>query len=276
MLKIPVNSYSLLSYFYAGKDKMQMKTKGFTLIELLVVIAIIAVLMAILFPSLRAAKDHAKRIHCVSNVKTLALAWFMYAEDNDDKLVGGRTDNRWDWVGPVPGGQVPIEEKKDAIRDGALFPYVSKTIDVYRCPADMRKKQPQMNSFRSYSIVGGANGEWSEPIKATRYSDIKRPAFKYVFVEETDPRGYNVNSWVMNVQSKSWIDPLAIWHNKQSTLGFADGHAEMHRWVNQSTIDWCHTSFYEPSHFNFGMTPPANEQEDVEYMARHFACKSVK
>ena len=60
-----------------------MKTKAFTLIELLVVIAIIAVLMAILMPTLRAAKDHARRIHCVSNVKTLALGWFIYQDDND-------------------------------------------------------------------------------------------------------------------------------------------------------------------------------------------------
>jgi len=48
-----------------------MKTKAFTLIELLVVIAIIAVLMAIIMPSLRAVRDQAKRIHCVSNVKTM-------------------------------------------------------------------------------------------------------------------------------------------------------------------------------------------------------------
>jgi prepilin-type N-terminal cleavage/methylation domain-containing protein len=69
-----------------------MKTKAFTLIELLVVIAIIAVLMAILMPALRAAKDHARRIHCISNVKYLALAWFMYQDDNDGELVPGHTD----------------------------------------------------------------------------------------------------------------------------------------------------------------------------------------
>ncbi len=51
---------------------------GFTLIELLVVIAIIAILMAILMPALRAAKDQARRVHCVSNVKILSLAWLMY------------------------------------------------------------------------------------------------------------------------------------------------------------------------------------------------------
>jgi len=68
-----------------------MKKRAFTLIELLVVIAIIAVLMAILMPSLRAARDQAKRVHCVSNVKTLSLAWFMYKDENDDNLVGGHT-----------------------------------------------------------------------------------------------------------------------------------------------------------------------------------------
>jgi len=66
-----------------------MRTRAFTLIELLVVIAIIAVLMAVLLPSLNMAKDQAKRMHCVSNVKNLTLAWIMYKDENDDKLVGG-------------------------------------------------------------------------------------------------------------------------------------------------------------------------------------------
>ena len=68
-----------------------MRTKGFTLIELLVVIAIIAVLMGVLMPSLRLAKDHAMRLQCQSNTKTLAMAWFMYQGDNDGKLVSAMT-----------------------------------------------------------------------------------------------------------------------------------------------------------------------------------------
>ena len=250
-----------------------MKTRAFTLIELLVVIAIIAVLMAILLPSLNAARDHAKRIHCVSNVKTLSLAWFMYKDANDDKLVRGHTDPG-NWV-LRPPDNATIEQKKDAIRRGALFPYVNNTVDVYRCPADFRIKDPGQFAFRSFSIAGGANGEnWSGSVRARKYSDLKRPATKYVFLEDIDPRGYNVGSWVMNFNPPRWVDPLAMWHNERGTIGFADGHAEMHRWNDRSFIVWCLRAMFEPRRFSFNMTPPADEREDINYMARGYPCKS--
>ena len=66
-----------------------MKSKGFTLIELLVVIAIIAILMAILMPSLNRAREQGKRAACLSNLKQLTLAWIAYAGDNDDRIVNG-------------------------------------------------------------------------------------------------------------------------------------------------------------------------------------------
>jgi prepilin-type N-terminal cleavage/methylation domain-containing protein len=65
------------------------KKEGFTLIELLVVIAIIAVLMAILMPALNRVKEQGKRATCLSNLNQLTLAWIMYADENDDKLVNG-------------------------------------------------------------------------------------------------------------------------------------------------------------------------------------------
>ena len=63
------------------------QTTGFTLIELLVVIAIIAILAAILFPVFAQAREQARRITCVSNVKQLTNSWLMYAQDYDEQWV---------------------------------------------------------------------------------------------------------------------------------------------------------------------------------------------
>lgn len=71
------------------KGRNEMKKRAFTLIELLVVIAIIALLMALLMPALRLAKDQAAGLLCVNNLKTLSMAWFTYTVDNDGELVNG-------------------------------------------------------------------------------------------------------------------------------------------------------------------------------------------
>jgi len=110
--------------------------------------------------------------------------------------------------------------------------------------------------------------------KAIKYSDIRRPAEKYLFLEDMDPRGYNIGSWIMGFNPDRWIDPLAVWHKGQSTLGFADGRATLHRWEDKSFLDWSHTATFEPERFGFGMTPPADERTDITFMSRGYPSKS--
>jgi prepilin-type N-terminal cleavage/methylation domain-containing protein/prepilin-type processing-associated H-X9-DG protein len=71
-------------------------SKGFTLIELLVVIAVIAVLMAILLPALRRAKDQAKRVVCANNLEQIGISMHMYGDENDGKLPLNAAGN-WLW-----------------------------------------------------------------------------------------------------------------------------------------------------------------------------------
>ncbi len=255
-----------------------MARRGLTLIELLIVIGVISILLALSFPALMRVRNQAQGTVCTQNLRTLSIAWLLYKDYNDDRLVGGNAGSgkdaagrdSYDWVrGPTGTGTV-IECKKEGIRQGALFPYVGGSVDVYRCPADQRKLVPGQMAFRSYSIAGGANGEeWKNTyVPAEKYSEILQPATKYVFVEEADPRGWNKGSWVLNPRDQTWVDPLAIWHSRaRSTLGLADGHAEIRRWVDDSTIEMSRKQ-------EFCAPVPPGEGEDLRYMLSGFPQKA--
>lgn len=268
-----------------------MKSRAFTLIELLVVIAIIALLMAILMPSLQMAKEQGTRIHCVSNVKSLMLGWLMYKDEYDGKIVPGHTGvrsdtvlgwvNQMQWVDEPPsGGNGTWDQKKAAAARGLLFNYVGKEVNLYRCPADRRRQSSSFPvAFVTFSIAGGANGESGDSWgynRCTLYTQIKQPATKYIMLEEMDTRGINMGSWQMNPKTRSWTDPVAMWHNKKSTLGYADGHAEMHSWQSQSFIDWNLRFMNEPGYQGFGMIPPADDLKDINFMVDGFPYKSLR
>jgi len=237
------------------------KDKGFTLIELLVVIAIIAVLMAILVPALNSAREQGKRAVCLGNLRQLGLAWVLYADDNDDKIVNGNTgapgenpipSNEDGWVHWEGYSDQTLEEDQvDAIRDGALYSYV-KTERLYKCPTGLR------GEMRTYAIVDSMNGwplpdpELRKKIQITKRLKIKRPGDRVVFVDEgwatfaSWSVPYGTEAWWGSTVSVGGIqagdnrhkDPPPVRHGNGTAFSFADGHSEHWKWKDPRTIEY--------------------------------------
>lgn len=209
------------------------KSRGFTLIELLVVIAIIALLMAVLIPALNGAREQGKRAACLHNLKGLILAWIMYTDDNDGRLVRGNAGDDDGWVrriGTLPIEE-PIEEQLDAIRNGLLFEY-AKMVKLYRCPVAKR------NEMRTYSTVHSMNGAkfTGSGDVYKKLSEIRRPGERLVFL---DDYGQDWDAcWAVWYTQPSWWNPIPMRHHGGTTLAFAEGHCEWWGWRDQRTIDY--------------------------------------
>jgi prepilin-type N-terminal cleavage/methylation domain-containing protein len=225
--------------FALSRFRVLNRRPAFTLVELLVVLAVIALLTAIMFPALAAARGKAWQAACASNLRQLALANALYAEDNDGYYAPAaqglfESDSRR-WFG-VRGPDGRFEP-----RDGPLVPYLRDGGALRRCPAFQTVigfDQGTGGYVYNYLAVGGRVWRMGYTPEAfdqgMREVELPRPAETAMFADGALDLGAGLAEYgfmspppalAARIQGAAILDPaIHFRHHDHANVVFADGH----------------------------------------------------
>ncbi len=228
---------------------------AFTLVELLVTIAIIAILAALLLPALGRAKAKASQVTCLNNLRQLATAGMLYADEQNDAL----PPNGYGSANTLAGNRLWIVGDEhldpraftntDYILNpnlAAFAPYLP-SVGVYKCPADRGSViidgQPHRR-LRNYSLnsyVGWV--DWLPSFNNAKYWTFQKAAdlaisntSETLLFLDVSPGNICYSAFVIRIGSGGHFYHLpGTQHARSGTVSFADGHAATHRWVEPAT-----------------------------------------
>ena len=238
--------------------------------ELVVVIALLVLLGLCILPVLAQTQPDTRAFQCLNNQRQLARAWRMYADDNNDRLVGVIFDSsilvndpRTPWIqGWLDWTTRTDNTNKIFLTDpryAALANYYGRDSTLFKCPTDRSLSTIQrsigwkerVRSVSANLYVGGEEVETGpfDPSltvvdKLTELTNPK-PAETWLFMDE-HPDSINDGS-LFAPQIGRWIDIPSNLHDGSAGVAYADGRAEMHRWQGTALNIPIGFSFFAPS-----------------------------
>jgi prepilin-type N-terminal cleavage/methylation domain-containing protein/prepilin-type processing-associated H-X9-DG protein len=212
------------------------RSRGFTLVELLVVIGIIALLVAVLLPALGRAREQASQVKCLSNLRQLSQAVYMYCNDNRGQFpMGARWDEAYaeDWIHWQPAGAPSgtagsPRDAIDRLKDSAIAKYLGQSFsaEVFRCPSDDTRARINIQAGGPYAYSYTMNAFFESNrqriTNVVKLGGIRNPSRKVLLVEE-DERTINDGLWAppyvgirsYDVPDQTGDDMLAIRHDRR-------------------------------------------------------------